>query len=144
VAGSQVGWVSHPSWSLVAFQSNYKSFSNPALEFVAAPALAPAEVSVDPALMEQYNRELAQVRLSLLGPNSLSDEIFNRPRQFPFRKKMTTCNSSLLCITLIHNDTDSVLFYTILFPFLSYGFYVFQAMGLAYVCPSHIVRLRPW
>jgi GTP-binding nuclear protein Ran len=35
-----------------------RRFSNPTLEFVAAPALAPAEVSVDPALMEQYNREL--------------------------------------------------------------------------------------
>ena len=28
------------------------------LEFVAAPALAPAEVQVDPALMAQYNQEL--------------------------------------------------------------------------------------
>ena len=37
--------------------------SNPTLEFVAAPALAPAEVQVDPALMEQYGRELAQVCL---------------------------------------------------------------------------------
>ena len=36
--------------------------SNPTLEFVAAPALAPAEVQVDAALMEQYQRELAQVR----------------------------------------------------------------------------------
>ena len=36
--------------------------SNPSLEFVAAPALKPAEVEVDPALMEQYQRELAQVR----------------------------------------------------------------------------------
>ena len=35
--------------------------SNPSLEFVAAPALAPAEVQVDPALMEQYQKELAQV-----------------------------------------------------------------------------------
>ena len=32
--------------------------SNPSLEFVAAPALAPAEVSVDPALMAQYEAEL--------------------------------------------------------------------------------------
>jgi GTP-binding nuclear protein Ran len=28
------------------------------LEFVAAPALAPPEVQVDPALMAQYNKEL--------------------------------------------------------------------------------------
>ena len=28
------------------------------LEFVASPALAPPEVTVDPALMEQYKREL--------------------------------------------------------------------------------------
>ncbi|KAK7054747.1 GTP-binding nuclear protein gsp1/Ran [Paramarasmius palmivorus] len=37
-----------------------KLVGNPTLEFVAAPALAPAEVAVDAALMEQYNRELAQ------------------------------------------------------------------------------------
>ncbi len=36
--------------------------SNPTLEFVAAPALAPAEVHVDPALMEQYQKELMAVR----------------------------------------------------------------------------------
>jgi hypothetical protein len=41
----------------------YPGFSNPALDFVAAPALAPAEVSVDPVLMEQYNKELAQVHI---------------------------------------------------------------------------------
>nr|VWO98621.1 Uncharacterized protein [Ganoderma boninense] len=37
-----------------------KLVGNPSLEFVAAPALAPAEVQVDAALMEQYQRELAQ------------------------------------------------------------------------------------
>uniref|UniRef100_A0A0W0FLB2 GTP-binding nuclear protein n=1 Tax=Moniliophthora roreri TaxID=221103 RepID=A0A0W0FLB2_MONRR len=37
-----------------------KLVGNPTLEFVAAPALAPAEVAVDAALMEQYNRELQQ------------------------------------------------------------------------------------
>jgi GTP-binding nuclear protein Ran len=34
---------------------------NPSLEFVAAPALAPAEVAVDMALMEKYKQELAAV-----------------------------------------------------------------------------------
>lgn len=37
-------------------------FRNPTLDFVAAPALAPAEVQVDPALMAKYSEELAQVR----------------------------------------------------------------------------------
>lgn len=37
--------------------------SNPSLDFVAAPALAPAEVQVDAALMEQYQKELQQVRV---------------------------------------------------------------------------------
>ena len=36
-------------------------FSNATLEFVAAPALAPAEVSVDPELMKQYEQELKMV-----------------------------------------------------------------------------------
>lgn len=34
---------------------------NPTLEFVAAPALAPAEVSVDENLMAQYAAELQRV-----------------------------------------------------------------------------------
>ncbi|KAG5220908.1 GTP-binding nuclear protein [Salix suchowensis] len=37
-----------------------KLVGNPSLDFVAAPALAPAEVEVDGALMERYKRELAQ------------------------------------------------------------------------------------
>ena len=35
-----------------------KLVGNPALEFAAAPALAPPEVQVDQNLMEQYNKEL--------------------------------------------------------------------------------------
>jgi GTP-binding nuclear protein Ran len=35
-----------------------KLIGNQNLEFVAAPALAPAEVAVDSALMQQYNQEL--------------------------------------------------------------------------------------
>jgi hypothetical protein len=51
----------------------YCGFSNPALDFVAAPALAPAEVSVDPVLMEKYNQELAQVQIiSVILPRSVS------------------------------------------------------------------------
>jgi len=37
--------------------------SNPTLNFVAAPALAPAEVVVDQNLMKQYAAELEAVRL---------------------------------------------------------------------------------
>ena len=37
------------------------SCSNPGLEFVAAPALAPAEVKVDDELMARYAAELKQV-----------------------------------------------------------------------------------
>ncbi|KAJ3966673.1 GTP-binding nuclear protein RAN [Lentinula raphanica] len=37
-----------------------KLVGNSSLEFVAAPALAPAEVTVDAALMDQYQRELQQ------------------------------------------------------------------------------------
>ena len=36
-----------------------KLVGNPALDFVAAPALAPPEVQVDPAAMEQYQKEMA-------------------------------------------------------------------------------------
>lgn len=34
---------------------------NPALEFVAAPALAPAEVAIDPILIKQYEDDLKKV-----------------------------------------------------------------------------------
>jgi len=37
-----------------------KLVGNPTLDFVAAPALAPAEVAVDHDLMELYNKQLAQ------------------------------------------------------------------------------------
>ncbi|KAF9359768.1 GTP-binding nuclear protein gsp1/Ran [Mortierella sp. NVP85] len=37
-----------------------KLVGNPGLEFVAAPALAPPEVQVDPSLMQQYNEELKE------------------------------------------------------------------------------------
>ncbi|TPX70754.1 hypothetical protein CcCBS67573_g06435 [Chytriomyces confervae] len=37
-----------------------KLIGNPSLEFVADPALAPPEVSVDPALLKQYEVELAE------------------------------------------------------------------------------------
>lgn len=36
------------------------AISNPSLEFVAAPALKPAEVEIDPAQMQQYEKELAE------------------------------------------------------------------------------------
>jgi len=37
-----------------------KLAGNPALEFVASPALAPPESAVDPALVEQYRQEMEQ------------------------------------------------------------------------------------
>ncbi|GHJ86627.1 hypothetical protein NliqN6_3029 [Naganishia liquefaciens] len=37
-----------------------KLVGNPSLEFVAAPALKPAEVEIDPAQMQQYEKELAE------------------------------------------------------------------------------------
>lgn len=55
----------------LAFELLTRRFSNPSLEFVAAPALAPAEVTVDPALMAQYNEELKQVQSFL--PYSFSN-----------------------------------------------------------------------
>jgi len=37
-----------------------KLVGNPALEFVASPALAPPEAAVDPTLVEQYRQEMEQ------------------------------------------------------------------------------------
>ena len=65
--------------------------SNPSLEFVAAPALAPAEVSVDPALMEQYQKELADVCHFLTASTTHHLHLLNRLSAFPCQKKTTTC-----------------------------------------------------
>ena len=40
------------------YLTNYFLFSNPNLELVAAPALAPAEVAVDMSLMAEYQRDM--------------------------------------------------------------------------------------
>ena len=62
----------------------YHRFSNPSLDFVAAPALAPAEVSVDPELMAKYNQELAQVRIIfIILPNLLIDSFCSQAEAVP-------------------------------------------------------------
>ena len=47
---------------LWVFTESLNLFRNSALEFVAAPALAPAEVAVDANLMAVYEAELKRVR----------------------------------------------------------------------------------
>lgn len=68
--------------------------SNPTMEFVAAPALAPATVQVDPALMAQYQAELTQVRAIFLAPLRSRQRITltcYRLSPFPCPKKKTIC-----------------------------------------------------
>lgn len=79
--------------------------SNPSLEFVAAPALAPAEVQVDAALMEVYNKELAAVSYPFSSMRSNDPYAYLRPKLFPFLKKMTTCDS----IPLSHTPHDPTI-----------------------------------
>jgi hypothetical protein len=96
VACSKIGWVSFTCLDAFGMPPIYHGSSNPALDFVAAPALAPAEVSVDPALMEKYNRELAAVRIIfIIFPGLSADCYALRQRLFPFQKKTTTCNFPL-------------------------------------------------
>ena len=65
--------------------------SNNGLEFVAAPALAPAEVAVYAALMDQYNRELEQVCLRHVLHAHLLKRLY-RPMPCLCLKKMMICN----------------------------------------------------
>ena len=67
MAGEEARWVSRIVFATRISRAyrTFPLFSNPALEFVAAPALAPAEVQVDAALMEQYQKELAQASFFL-------------------------------------------------------------------------------
>ncbi len=64
---------------------------NPALEFVAAPALAPAEVSVDKALMKRYEDELLRVSYLIRRIHVLYFTRSKRLKVFLFL--MTTMNS---------------------------------------------------
>jgi len=50
------------------YSINLSFFSNPTLEFTAAPALEPIQVEVDAALMVQYEQELKQVCCSMEAP----------------------------------------------------------------------------
>lgn len=62
--------------------------SNPTLEFVAAPALAPAEVAIDTALMEQYNKELEQVRNTHQRPLAMTHTLsLGRSRALARRRR---------------------------------------------------------
>ena len=56
---------------------------NPSLEFVAAPPLKPAEVEIDPAQMQQYEKELAEAAAAPL-PDEVchSAEILTSPADF--------------------------------------------------------------
>ena len=112
----------------------YHCFSNPALDFVAAPALAPAEVSVDPALMEKYNQELRAVRIMfLILPNLSADCCAPRQRLFPFRKKTTTCNFSPLRTCPLPDRMNPTKRSSIRhLPLLSYRFYASRVVSLAY------------
>ncbi|KAF7294824.1 GTP-binding nuclear protein [Mycena indigotica] len=71
-----------------------KLVGNPSLEFVAAPALAPAEVAVDAALMELYNQQLKEARSELFVSVFPADRNVCRLKQFLFRRKTTTFNDS--------------------------------------------------
>ena len=62
LARKLVGYVASTGPWAQSVQIDSFLHSNPGLEFVAAPALAPAEVAVDESLMQQYAKELAQVR----------------------------------------------------------------------------------
>lgn len=76
-------------------------FSNPSLEFVAAPALAPAEVHVDPALMEQYQKELMAVSRLPFHRRTLLIPFFPRLRQFHFLRKTMTFNAYNAVVVLL-------------------------------------------
>lgn len=68
--------------------------SNPRLEFVAAPALAPAEVAIDANLMKQYEQELKQVS-SLRNLAASFDEPAFRRKLFLFLRKKTISKPAL-------------------------------------------------
>jgi len=88
-------------------------FSNPGLEFVAAPALAPAEVTVDPVLMAQYNEELRQVRRSLLFLlNSSSDCMLAGRSCTPPRRRRRLVISPFTYISPVPNESNPVLYDT--------------------------------
>jgi hypothetical protein len=74
-------------------------YSNAGLEFVAAPALAPAEVAVDAALMAQYDQELRQVCSrcpDLISTSLLMSRILGRGCTTPRRRRRSVITPSPL------------------------------------------------
>lgn len=61
MVGKEVGRVSPGTMLVFIIKIQLLYYRNPTLEFVAAPALAPAEVALDAKLIEQYELELKQV-----------------------------------------------------------------------------------
>lgn len=77
-------------------------FSNPTLDFVAAPALAPAEVAVDSALMATYEAELKMAsNFRPDGLNGSPNTKLIRQRLFPFLMMMKTSSLTSLAPRLI-------------------------------------------
>ena len=70
---------------------------DPNLEFVAAPALAPPEVTMDPSMIEKYNQELADAQVNNKQQIQLLPIMFRIRR---FRTKTMTCKS-------LHSETQT-------------------------------------
>ena len=100
LARKLVGCVENPPSlsSPITLQSvlTFLTPSNPTLEFVAAPALAPPEVQVDAALMEQYNKELQEVCLGRVSVASADSSPLIRRPTCPCRRKTKTFEPSTL------------------------------------------------
>lgn len=71
-----------------------KLVGNPSLDFVAAPALAPPEVAVDPELMAKYNSELEAVSI-----------MKSRSARLKRRLTLSFCFPLLLLLLLAHTLT---------------------------------------
>lgn len=84
-------------------------FSNPSLDFVAAPALRPAEVEIDPALIEQYNRELAQVNHCYRNYFTCTHHLPGRNCTSPRRgRRSLNCVQKLLVFPVVNTYTVSI------------------------------------
>jgi hypothetical protein len=90
MARPQAGWVSLTSYRARKIMI---SFSNQSLDFVAAPALAPPEVELDPAMIAKYEDELKQAAAAPLPDEVSSTKV---TRKMLTQNRMTP-TSELVC-----------------------------------------------
>lgn len=108
MAGEETCWVSSSESSS---SCTHRPSRNPTLDFVAAPALAPAEVSVDQNLMAEYEAELRRVR-----PVSFHHTYFFIKHHLRLRPSHSPRTTKISERIVLHCNSSPVLLFSVTTP----------------------------